>query len=224
MHSETYLPRKAKLLKDFQRSIGRVRPALDGRYGDAEASVLVCKSYQEYEALIPTLPYLGEGNPMLNLFFFPSSRYLGIYRAFQARGLSLEEIGCLTYEMGQAEIQALPGLARRGLGVLWFSGWFRKRLQRRAVTSQERRYPGDYVIEYLEGDGQDFDYGIDYLQCASWELFRSQGAEQLAPYVCAIDRPASQLCGWGLRRTTTLAEGGQCCDARGGTPRFNGRT
>jgi hypothetical protein len=151
---------------------------------------------------------------MLNLFLIPASRYLAIYRAFQARGCTLEEIGQLVYELGTAQIQALPRLVRQLIPVLWFSEWFRARLRKRAMLSRQHRYPGDYVIEFIEGDGRDFDYGINYQQCASLEFYRAQDAEQLTPYLCAIDRPASELCRWGLTRTMTLASGGACCDFR----------
>jgi hypothetical protein len=214
MSRETYLTRKPRLLKDFDRSITRVKPFLVACYGAEEASILLSDSHQEYEELIPQIPYIGESNPMLNLFLLPASRYLAIYRTYQAHGKTLEAAGRLVYYMGEAEIQALPRLVLRGIEILWFSGWFRDRLQKRAELSQRRRYPGDYVIEYLDGNGQDFDYGIDYLQCASCNFFGAQGAGELLPYICAIDKAASKMCGWGLSRTTTLAQGGERCDFR----------
>ncbi len=43
---------------------------------------------------------------------------------------------------------------------------------------------------------------------------RAEGALELAPYVCSVDKVASEMLGWGLVRTTTLAEGGDRCDFR----------
>ena len=37
---------------------------------------------------------------------------------------------------------------------------------------------------------------------------------ELAPYVCAVDKVASEMLGWGLSRTMTLAEGCERCDFR----------
>lgn len=56
--------------------------------------------------------------------------------------------------------------------------------------------------------------GIDYIECASCKLLNEQGATELGPYVCAVDKVASEMLGWGLRRTMTLAEGGERCDFR----------
>ena len=37
---------------------------------------------------------------------------------------------------------------------------------------------------------------------------------ELAPYICAMDKVTSELLGWGLTRTMTLAEGCEKCDFR----------
>ncbi len=214
MSYETYVSRKSRLLRDFERSISRVRQILIARYGEEETNTLTREARQQYEHLIPQIPYIGERNPMANLFLLPASRYLAIYRTFQEHGKTVEEAGHLLYEMAEAEIQAIPGWIRRLIGVLWFSRWFTKRLRKRAESSQERKYSVDYVIAYIEGNGQDFDYGIDYIECATCKFYNEHDAAELSPYLCAVDKVASEMLGWGLRRTMTLAEGGEGCDFR----------
>ena len=49
---------------------------------------------------------------------------------------------------------------------------------------------------------------------ANVKFLRAQGAMKLAPYVCAVDKIASEMLGWGLTRTMTLAEGCEKCDFR----------
>ncbi len=213
MSIETYVSRKSRLLKDFDRSVSRVKQVLIARYGEEEANILIQESREKYKDLIPQIPYIGDRNPLL-IFLLPASRYLAIYQTFQKHGRTVEEVGRLVYEIGEAEIKAIPGWVRRIIGVLWFSRWFAKRLQKRAISSQERKYPGGYVLAYIEGNGQDFDYGVNYIECASCKFLNEQGAAELAPYVCAVDKVASEMLGWGLRRTTTLAEGGERCDFR----------
>jgi hypothetical protein len=213
MSRETYVSRRSQLLKDFDRSVSRVKRVLIARYGEEEANTLIEESRQEYEDLIPQIPYIGDRNPML-IFLLPASRYLAIYRTFQKHGRSVEEAGRLVYEIGEAELKAIPGWVRCVIGVLWFSPWFAKRLQKRAISSQEHKYPGGYVLAYVEGDGLDFDYGIDYIECASCKFLDEQDASELALYVCAVDKVASEMLGWGLCRTITLAEGGEKCDFR----------
>ena len=165
------------------------------------------------KSLIPRIPFIGN-NALLLSFFFPTTRYLAVYRALQRQGRTVEEAGRLVYLMGAEEARAIPYLARRVLEYLWFSRLFRQLLKRRATKSQRRRYPGDFVMNYVEGDGREFDYGVDYIECANCKFLQAENALELAPYECATDRPISELAGWGLTRTMTIAEGFPRCDFR----------
>ena len=213
MTSKNYVSRKFQLLKNFDRSIARVKRVLTSCYGKEQANALIREPRQEYEALIPQIPYIGDKSPFL-IFLLPTTRYLAVYRALKRQGRTVEEAGQLIYEMGEAELKAIPGCVRRVIGYLWFSPWFLRRVRRRAIESQERKYPGGHVLTYVEGDGQEFDYGVDYTECASCKFLIAQDAFELAPYVCAIDKVASEMLGWGLSRTMTLAGDCEKCDFR----------
>ncbi len=208
-----YLSRKSKLMRDFDKMAARIKPGLLSRYGEEQIQDLIRESRQEYEALIPQIPFIGEKSPFL-IFLLPTSRYLAVYRVLRRQHRPVEEAGEMIYEMNEAELKAIPWYARRTIGFLWFSRWFKRRLKIRAKESQERRYPEGYVLNYVTGDGQTFDYGIDYTECGGWKFLQAQDAQALAPYVCAMDKTASELLGWGLIRTTTLAQGGEKCDFR----------
>lgn len=213
MSPENYISRTPRLLKSFDRAISLVKPVLVARYGE-EANALIHASRQKYCDLIPQIPYIGDNNPLVDVFYLPASRHLGIYKAFQEHGKTVEEVGQLVYKIGEAEITAIPGFVRRAVRIAWFSRWFTARLQKRAAQSRERKYPGGYVVAYLQGDEEEFDYEFDYIECAVLNFFRGQGAAELVPYLCAIDKIASELMGWGLRRTMTLADGCAKCDFR----------
>lgn len=212
MSHKTYVSRKSRLLKDYDRSFTRVKKVLFARYGEDEATNIMQESRHQYEYLIPYIPYIGDRNPLL-IFLLPTTRYLAIYQAFKNHGRTVEEAGRLVYEMGEAELNAIPAWIRRVIGIMWFSPWLTNRIQKRALSSQNREYSSDYVLAYV-GGGQDFDWGVDYIECASCKFLDRQDAAQLKPYVCAVDKVASELLGWGLRRTMTLAEGGEKCDFR----------
>ena len=213
MTYETYISRKSRLLKTFDRSVARVKRVLISRYGEEQANTLISESRQGYEALIPQIPYIGDKNPFL-IFLLPTSRYLAVYRALQSQGRTIEEAGQLIYEMSEAELKAIPGFLRRAIGYLWFSSWVLRRLKTWATEFQEREYSGGYVLTYVQGDGQNFDYGVDYTECASCKFLSAQDALELAPYVCATDKVTSEMLGWGLTRTMTLAESYDKCDFR----------
>jgi hypothetical protein len=52
------------------------------------------------------------------------------------------------------------------------------------------------------------------LECGIRKFYAAQDADEFTPYVCALDFVASDYFGWGLVRTSALAEGGECCDFR----------
>lgn len=213
MARNNYLTRKKQLMRTFDKLLARVEPAVIAWLGEEQANRFMQEARQEYEELIPRIPFIGN-NALLLSFFFPTSRYLAVYRALQRQGRKVEEAGRLVYLMGAEEARAIPYLARRLLEYLWFSRLFRQLLKRRATKSQRRRYPGDFVMNYVEGDGREFDYGVDYIECANCKFLQAENALELAPYECATDRPISELAGWGLTRTMTIAEGFPRCDFR----------
>jgi len=67
-------------------------------------------------------------------------------------------------------------------------------------------------MEYVEGDGENYDYAVYYSECAVLKFFRKMDAEEYMPYICVLDFTSSKVLGTGLRRTKTLNLGGDCCD------------
>ena len=210
---ENYNERGKRLLKSFDRSMKRVKGSLVSQYGERQADLLVQESQDEYEKLIPQIPFIGRRNVQL-AFMLPTTQYLAVYRAMKRHGRSLGEAGRLILDMSEAQVKSMSPLVRRVMGVLWFSRWFTKRARKRAEESLRREYPANFVMEFIDGDGVAFDYGIDYVECANCKFLESQHAPELAPYSCATDKVTSEYFGWGLTRTTTLAEGAEKCDFR----------
>ena len=208
-----YTSRKSKLLRSFDKLLARVQPWVKNWLGEQQAARFMRDSRQEYASLIPRIPFIG--NSFLALSFFtPVTRYLAVYRALQRQDRTAEDAGRLIYRMGTEEALAVPPLGRRVVEYLWFSSLFRKTIKKRGIMTHQRRYPANFVLNYVEGDGQEFDYGVDYLECANCKFLQAENAFEIAPYVCATDKPISELMGWGLYRTTTIADGSPTCKFR----------
>jgi len=186
-----------KLLKSFNRSAARSKGVLVSRFGTGKADYIIRESRHEYETLIPHIPYIGDKNPFL-IFLHTTSRYLAFFRILRSMDFTFEDIRQILCQMNEAEFKAIPYPVRRIIGHLWFSPWFMKRLRKRALESQQRRYPDDYVLTFIEGDGRTFDYGIDYTECGGCKFLKQQNAMELAPIMCMFDKAGSDLLGWGL--------------------------
>lgn len=208
-----YVARRTRLLRDFDRAARRVRPLVASRYGATSSKELLTEVRQELNGLIPAIPYLGGKQPFTQ-FVISSAWLLAIYRVLLRREEPMSAIGKLIFDLSDAFLRAYPAYLRRLFGRMAFSSRYLRQLRRRAEGSHRREYPGDYVYNFVEGDGESFDYGVDYLECATLKLLRSQGAGELAKYLCAADILYSDALGWGLRRTMTLAEGKDRCDFR----------
>lgn len=213
MQNACYTSRKPQLLKSFSGSIALSRQMLVSAYGEQEARRIADDCLLEYESIIPQIPFIGKRSPFL-LFLIPTSQYLAVYRVLLRHGLKTEDAARIICRMNEAQWRAIPFFVSKTIGCLWFSPLFKWRLKKRAAQSQTRKYQEDYVLTFIHGDGQTFDYGVDYTECAGCTFLRRQGAPELAPLMCYFDEAASKTLGWGLSRTTTLAEGHAVCNFR----------
>lgn len=213
MDSDYYVSRKRKLLKEFDKTLDRIRGPFVSRYGEEAVEGMLHEARQEYEALIPQLPYVGGKQPFTQ-FLISTAWFLSMYRVLKRRGETVEEVGQLLYQASEAYLNAYPRFLRRFLGFMTFSPRYLRKVQQRAVESHARQYPGGYVYEFVAGDGATFDYGVDYTECGTVKFLTEQGAPELARFICPADILYSQALGWGLQRTTTLAEGAERCDFR----------
>lgn len=211
--SDYYLKRKSKLLKEFDKILKHARKVLIPLFGEELTDTMAKEVRTEYEALIPDLPYIGGKQPHTQ-FLQATAQALALYRVAQKRGISLEQTGILFYQMSREVLRSYPKFGARLLGRITFTRRYIKGLQKRATESQQRRYPEDYVYVFVPGDGEDFDYGVDYLECGGCKFLKEHGAPELGQYLCLADILYSEMFGWGLVRTKTLAQGDDKCDFR----------
>jgi len=140
---------------------------------------------------------------------------LAMYQSLKARGKSVEEVAGLIYQGTSKFYNSFPfRLLLRWQGRQLFS---QKRLDQRrrdAAISHERRYAEDWVFESVAGDGQSFQFGVDYTECGIVKYLTRQGAPELAPYLCWLDYPMCAAMQVKLVRTETIAQGGERCNFR----------
>jgi len=212
--TETYfISRKFKLLKDFDNLMNKTRSVLVSRYGEKFTQTMVSETRQEYAKLIPEIPYGGQSRILVQ-FIIGTAQALAIYRVLVGHGRTVEEAGKLYYLVCKAILNSYPKIAHWLIGKMSFSKFYLRALKKGALESQKRLYPGGYVFSFVDGDGREFDYGVDYSECGGCKFLSKQGAAEFAPYICTADIIYSELFGWGLTRTKTIAEGFEKCDFR----------
>jgi hypothetical protein len=123
-------------------------------------------------------------------------------------------MGQLLYEIAEAYTESLPGFAKWLARRLILSASVKRRWRAALIESQRRAHPGNWVGEFVEGDGESFDYGFNFTECGWLKLVEREGGAEIAPYICLSDYAKMRGVGIGFLRTQTLAAGAKLCDFR----------
>lgn len=207
-----YIAHKKRFLGEYNLVVRTGRSVMD-EYYDEDVDAIIDETRREFKALIPQLPYVGGKQPFTEFVVF-TGMLLAIYRVNKIHGKTVEQTGEMVFEIGRIFVNSLPTFLLRFFMQLNFSPREMDRLRKGAIESHQRKYSEGNVIDFFKGDGVNFDYGVDYLECASCKFLIKQGSPELAPYLCPVDIHFSRALGWGLTRTMTLAEGAERCDFR----------
>ena len=209
-----YLKQKYKLVKNHQKMMSIGKPLMQERYGTELAETAVSQSITEFEKLLPEIPYIGGSANHMTDTIVQMTSLLALYRVLKQHSKPVEEIGDLFYEMTQAHVKRFPQFLRHLIGKFYLSRWNFKRMKKKAAVSQQRQYPGDFVIELVPTQKGNTLQGINYLECGVVKFFAQQGAAELTPHMCRIDYLLFPAMGIQLKRTGTIAQGCTHCDFR----------
>jgi len=205
---------RGRLLRQFDRGVTTLRPLLRERFGEEGLDAAIAETREEYEAVIDHLPWIGGSANPRSFSLYGSAFWLALWRVLEPRGLTLDETPELFCEMFRIYWSRYPRVLRRLYGRIRMGPANQKKVRRLAMASQARANPDDYVSRFVPGEPGRFDYGIDFVECAIIKFLRAEEAEELAPVLCELDWPHTELLGIELIRTTTLAQGGDRCDFR----------
>lgn len=196
-----------KLLR-FQRLLAHNTDSLTARFGATETAVMRREMVDEYRALLPEVPDIGGRHNPWASNLAGCVWALAVYRVVLRHGGSAQDAGRVAYDYARGMMARVPKPLR---------GWMGPRPARArkvARWTQQRRYPDDWVAEFVEGSGQPFDFGMDVTQCAIVRYMHAHDADELTPWLCSLDYVMAEATGHTLTRTKTLAWGCDRCDFR----------
>jgi hypothetical protein len=210
-HSSYYLDRKPQMLQHLQDSVKEWQPVLNLAFIKQFTEKVLPEVETCFEQLIPSIPYIGGEENHLTASLVGSAECLALYQAMQAHGKSAFETGKMLYDaIAQRFDEAIPEMPP---SVRLSEDELMQRRRERAQRSQARKYPADFVYEFVEGDAE-CDYGYNFSECATQKFYQTLEAEEFLPFYCFLDFASSKRYGLGLLRSTTLAEGFPLCDFR----------
>lgn len=202
-----------KLLAEYERVVQAIRLRLLDYYNPKMVWGLIAETRRELGSLISEIPYIGEHHVWqsnLNM----SVMSLALYKVLLKNNFLIDEAAQVTDDIFQVYLRSFPRPLRMAYLWYFFSALHKNGLRESALRSQQRRYPGDWVFTYVEGDGKTFDIGVDISECAILKFYQAHQAEGFIPYLCHFDDTMGRLLGLGFKITGTLAGGSNLCDCR----------
>ncbi|MBI9097882.1 MAG: L-2-amino-thiazoline-4-carboxylic acid hydrolase [Spirochaetaceae bacterium] len=208
---ESYVPQEKQFMKQARNYERIMKPMLSARYGEKEAEELLLIIDKKAEAFIPEIIFLGTNNKFIENYF-AAAFLIPTIRILEEKGMREREIGKLIYDSAAQGYEEM---------VTPFVKWqFRtfvmgvEDMYRDAAKTQASTWPGDWKAIAVEGDGESFDYGMDFTECGILSLYKAQGLEHYVKYICLCDYAIWSQFDVELIRTQTLGNGAPYCDFR----------
>lgn len=209
MSEKTMASRRGRVRAEYDRWYEDLRAALEPREGAAVTREVLEEVWRRAEGLLERMPDPGARAPTMRAFSTAGLLYIAVYLALRERGYDAAR----SWEVCEAATRSRFG--RFSWLERWASSAGMFSLPMRWMTrSLAKRPAGGWRLRYVPGEEGGFEFGVDYEACAIRTLALASGAEDFAPYICLADVVGSELFGWGLARTETLAQGGSRCDFR----------
>jgi len=212
-----YIKRKGQLMKNFSKYTIGVRKLLAGKFDNDKIDKILKQMNNEFENLIPKIPYIGGDKNYFTDALIQSISYLAIFRILEKEGFSYREVGEIFYKLMDGEIRLdKENLEKSGKDPAQyiFEIEYINQIKSLAEESQKSTFPYDFVINFVEGDGVSFEYGFNFTECGICNLYNELGAEKYIPLICMSATHQSSIFGFGLYRTQTLMSGAPTCDYR----------
>ena len=204
-------------MKNFNKHTNDVRKLLAAKFNDDKIDILLKQMSEEFENLIPKIPYIGGNKNFYTTILIQIISNLAIFRTLENEGFTYREIGEFFYEFADGHHrfrkESMEKIGRDP-AQFPFGKEFKNGIKNLAEDSQKRAYPYDWVLKFVDGDGISFDYGFDISECGVYKIFKELGAEKYVPLQCMNRIREANIFGYGLFRTQTLAIGAPSCDYR----------
>jgi len=212
--SNYYLSHRQEMLQDFADTLEGVNEFLAPEYGLLRTRMITAQAMKSFEARLPNLPDVG-GDRNWDTEFIPiAAWYVSLYEPLRQNGKTAEEVGKLIYDLNEYSLAAVPKEKVLAEKERLFSQEYIQYQRDWAEWTQKRELSANWVAHFIPGNGTEFDYGVDYVECGLVKYCRSQKAREIAPYICPTDFDRSRIYGTGLQRTKTIARGDGICNFR----------
>ncbi|MEE9377586.1 MAG: L-2-amino-thiazoline-4-carboxylic acid hydrolase [Candidatus Lokiarchaeia archaeon] len=221
-----YIKNKSGLMKQFEFSLKIAKDLLMESFIESKSEDLINQMRKEYEDMLTKMTDIGGSRNHFISTLTAKVSLLAIFRILEKEGYTYREIGEFNNRFKEIETKNDMEKAEKSGGNLLdviFSDAYINSLKRHCDNSQKRKYSDNWVMEFMDGTNEDFDYGFNVSECAILKAYKKLGAEKYVPFACLLDHAYAHVLGYGLSRNQTIANGASGCDNRytrnGNTPK-----
>ena len=206
-----YVSKRRWLMHLFDFIFRPIEGKLASSHGDQYAGLIVHQSRQNFEEILPLLSYVGGIKNYYTPIIVINGMIIAMFRAMNETGKTAEDVVRVWAAAADTLFARIPAwLADLG-GQAILSKPMVNAFRKQASLSQEQRFPEDWVYTLLEGDGEEFDVGFEFSECAVIKLYQTMGTMDLAPFCNFVDVTYSHYMGLGLDASETLGMGCERC-------------
>lgn len=221
-----YVKRKRKLMREFESKLSILTAFLSNHVDESRNESLFKAMRERFEAILPEIPFIGGAKNPFTMMLIEGAMTLAMCLELEREGLKFRDIAEMFYayfeEMNRVKKDNFAK-ANKSTEDVFFTEEHVNFLREFAKETQEQEYPYNWVFEFVEGDGETFDYGMNFSECGDFKFFKKFGAEKYCTLLCLGDFAEANVFGFGFPRTKTIGFGAETCDHRykkgGHTPR-----
>ena len=212
-----YVRKKSKFMRSFDERLAVVSEELRKKFDNKKSEDLINQMKSEFEKILPNIPFIGGQKNPTTLVLVKCMSDLAIFRILEKIGFSFREIGEFHYNYVLAaqnlRKEALEK-AGRDSSQYPFDPVYMDYQKKLTVETQLKRYPDDWVMDYIEGDGKTFEWGWDITECGVQKAYKKLGDEKYLPFICLGDFYEAEGLGFGFSRTQAIGFGAPLCTHR----------
>lgn len=161
IYENYYIKQKQTLLKDFDKTSQKFgKKALILHFDPDLTDKIIRKSREEFEALIPKLPYVGGKKSIWTTDLVRSAWALALYRTIKTQGKTVQDAGEIPSEIVDMQLYSYPRFIRYLVGRLLFTRLSLRNIEKQASWSHELLFMENWIWNYIPGDGKEFDFRL----------------------------------------------------------------
>ncbi|NPC93888.1 hypothetical protein HOO54_17115 [Bacillus sp. WMMC1349] len=203
---------KAKLMKSFDKYFNLAEQRLQNKYGKTEARNITAQVRNEFETLIPRIPYIGGRKNMFTPVMIINGWIIALYRVIKAKGGTVEDVIQISHEASDDFFKSLSPWVAKIIGQLVFTKLSIHYMQKQAKRSQKKIYTEDFVYTCsINQKAHETEVELEFTECAVQKYYEAEGAEELKPYCNFFDPIYSKRFGMGVQAEHTFGLGCETC-------------